>query len=235
MSRTKDGFRLREQSKSALVAILGISRHAALEFADRMMASGVVEQRDDVFMLTPADIWCFASGEWLGAGAGELVKDRRRQWMLWREAEAPSDVIFETADSKTAAASVDLFPGRRGAVIQGIAASPGVARGLARKLTDPSDAAALREGGILVARSTDPSWTPLFLGAQGLIFEIGGYLSHGAIAAREFGIPAVVNIRNGFDSIPEGANLVVDGDRGVVRIQDKRIGNDHPENWWVGR
>ena len=229
LSRTEDGFRLREQSKSALVAILGISRHAALEFADRMTASGVLERRDDVFMLTPADIWCFAAGEWSGAGAPELVADRRRQWMLWREAAPPSDVIFETADSQTAAPAVDSFPRHRGAVMQGIAASPGVACGLARKLTEPSDAAALREGGILVARSTDPSWTPLFLGAQGLVFEIGGYLSHGAIVAREFGIPAVVNIRNGFDSIPAGANLVVDGDRGLVTIQDGRSGDVQAE------
>jgi pyruvate,water dikinase len=62
------------------------------------------------------------------------------------------------------------------------------------------------------------------LSAQGIVVEIGGYLSHGAIVAREFGIPAVVNIRDGFDSIPAGADLVVDGDRGLVTIQHGRRG-----------
>ncbi len=114
--------------------------------------------------------------------------------------------------------------------MQGIAASPGVATGVARKLHEPSDAAALREGGILVARSTDPSWTPLFFGAQGIVTEIGGYLSHGAIVAREFGIPAVINVRGGFDAIPQGTKLVVDGDSALVTIRDKRIGDVGAEN-----
>ena len=219
MRRTEEGFRLREQSKSALVAIFGVSRHVALAFGDRMAASGILERRDDVFMLTPADILAFVHGDWSGAGARELVSDRREQLKRWRDAEPPADVIFESADAKTTPAPISSVPAKRGGVRQGIAASPGVASGFARKLSVPTDAAALREGGILVARSTDPSWTPLFLSAQGIVVEIGGYLSHGAIVAREFGIPAVVNVRGVFDAIAGGAAVVVDGDRGQVTIR----------------
>ena len=71
---------------------------------------------------------------------------------------------------------------------------------------------------ILVTPSTDPGWTPLFLRAGGLVMETGGYLSHGAIVAREFGIPAVVNIPGVLDRVHDGDKLLVDGNRGIVAV-----------------
>ena len=75
----------------------------------------------------------------------------------------------------------------------------------------------MKHGEILVAPSTDPAWTPLFLKAGGLVMETGGYLSHGAIVAREFGIPAVVNIPGILMQLEEGETIEVDGDHGKVR------------------
>ena len=72
-------------------------------------------------------------------------------------------------------------------------------------------------GAILVAPSTDPSWTPVFLKASALVMETGGYMSHGAIVAREFGIPAVVNLPGILEEVRSGDSLEVDGNRGVVR------------------
>jgi pyruvate,water dikinase len=69
---------------------------------------------------------------------------------------------------------------------------------------------------VLVAPSTDPGWTPLFLRASAIVMETGGYLSHGAVVAREFGIPAVVNVRDAMIQIRDGDRLRVDGDNGVV-------------------
>lgn len=69
---------------------------------------------------------------------------------------------------------------------------------------------------VLVAPSTDPGWTPLFLRASAIVMETGGYLSHGAVVAREFGIPAVVNVRDAMIQIRDGNRLQVDGDKGVV-------------------
>jgi rifampicin phosphotransferase len=97
----------------------------------------------------------------------------------------------------------------------GIAASRGSATGPARVVLDPTGAH-LVPGEILVAPSTDPGWTPLFLTAGGLVMEMGGANSHGAVVAREYGIPAVVGVPNATATIATGEQLTVDGTRGLV-------------------
>jgi pyruvate,water dikinase len=101
---------------------------------------------------------------------------------------------------------------------RGIAASPGWARGPARLIHRPHEGGKLARGGILVASTTDPAWTPLFLLADALVVETGGYLSHGAIVAREFGIPAIVNVPGVMAAIPDGSGLAVDGNAGMVSL-----------------
>lgn len=220
VARAEEGYRLREHTKSALVAVAsGVTRHFALEFGNRFAARGVLEQRDDVFMLMLFDLWSLANGDWSGEGARELVEDRRAQWEVWRASDPPPDVIIE--DVSGASVTAPKRAEASGAVLRGLAASPGVACGKARKLRNPDEAARLREGGVLVARTTDPGWTPLFLLAQGIVVETGGYLSHGAIVAREFGVPAVVNIRGVFDLIVDGDDILVDGDNGTVAVTER--------------
>jgi pyruvate,water dikinase len=215
VARAEDGFRLREQTKSALVAVAsGLTRRFALEFGNRFAARSLIERREDIFMLTMMDVWALATGEWSGEGARELIEDRRIQWVAWRTSDPPPDVILETAEGTASMTPPEIV--RIGNAMKGLAASPGVARGRARKLHNPNEAERLRDGGILIARATDPGWTPLFLLAQGIVVEMGGYLSHGAIVAREFGVPAVVNIPSVFDYLENGADIVVDGDRGIV-------------------
>lgn len=101
--------------------------------------------------------------------------------------------------------------------MQGVATGTGRARGKVRRLRHPSEGLALQPGEILVAPSTDPGWTPLFLKAAGLIVETGGYLSHGAIVAREFALPAVVNLPGVVDLLADGEEVEVDGYSGTVR------------------
>lgn len=108
--------------------------------------------------------------------------------------------------------------------IEGWAASPGVARGRVRVLSSLADGAKLEPGDILVARSTDPSWTPLFLIAGGIILEEGGPLSHAAIVAREFGLPAVLNVTGAMRHLAEGSEVEVDGTAGVVIRIDALVG-----------
>lgn len=98
----------------------------------------------------------------------------------------------------------------------GTAASAGEITGHARVVTDPVGAH-LEPGEILVAPSTDPGWTPLFLTAGGLVMEMGGSNSHGAVVAREYGIPAVVGVRDAVARIETGDVITVDGSMGVVR------------------
>jgi pyruvate,water dikinase len=99
--------------------------------------------------------------------------------------------------------------------LAGIAASAGTATGLARVVLEPAGAR-LDPGEILVAPSTDPGWTPLFLTAGGLVMEMGGANSHGAVVAREYGIPAVVGVPGATTSIVTGQRITVDGTRGLV-------------------
>jgi len=104
--------------------------------------------------------------------------------------------------------------------LHGIAASPGQVGGRARILYHPDEGRNLQAGEVLVAPSTDPAWTPLFLRARAVVMETGGYLSHGAIVAREFGIPAVVNIPGLLKHVENGQLLTVDGNRGLVTLGD---------------
>ena len=86
-------------------------------------------------------------------------------------------------------------------------------------MLDPHQAK-LARGEILIAPSTDPGWTPLFLTASGLVMELGGPMSHGAVVAREYGIPAVVGLPHATERIPDGSMIEVDGASGVVRMLD---------------
>lgn len=87
------------------------------------------------------------------------------------------------------------------------------------RLIDRPEAAAFQPGDVLVARATDPAWTPIFLAASAIVVENGGYLSHGAIVAREFGIPAVVNLPGIRSEVRSGQMITVDGDHGAVLLE----------------
>jgi pyruvate,water dikinase len=97
-----------------------------------------------------------------------------------------------------------------------------VVTGKARVVLDPASAH-LEPGEILVAPSTDPGWTPLFLTAGGLVMEMGGPMSHGAIVAREYGIPAVVGVPDATERVETGQRITVDGSGGIVGFDKKAI------------
>jgi pyruvate,water dikinase len=105
-------------------------------------------------------------------------------------------------------------------VLSGIAGSSGRVEGRARIVFDPAAALLSHDGqDILVVPFTDVSWTPLFMGVGGVVAETGGQLSHSAIVAREYGLPAVVNVKNATRLIREGQRVIVDGTRGKVYLQ----------------
>nr|MBC8444852.1 hypothetical protein [Chloroflexota bacterium] len=100
-------------------------------------------------------------------------------------------------------------------VLRGDPVSPGVVEGVVRVVTDPR-AAQLVPGEILVCPGTDPSWTPLFLAAGGLVMEVGGMMTHGAVVAREYGLPAVVGVHEATQRLRTGQRVRVDGSSGQV-------------------
>lgn len=224
---------MRESGKSALVMLIEPFRDVLLEVGRRLMAAGHLEKIADVFHLAVIDLEVFLLGEWDGRGAAELATDRREQRQRWLEEGPPADVIICSTDGQPADLPptwASIPPPKRpeahtavdDLTLQGTGASGGLASGVARIIRHPREGSRLRPGEILVAPSTDPGWTPLFLRAAAVVMEVGGYLSHGAIVAREYGLPAVVNIPGLLSRVRDGQRLSVDGDRGLVICERSR-------------
>jgi rifampicin phosphotransferase len=152
-------------------------------------------------------------GELGEADASALIERRRAAFdaEIIRRGRGDSPPTFLVGE---AAADAPAGGGR----LQGQGISAGVVTGIARIVASPDQGARLRPGDILVARATDPGWTPLFGCVDGLVLELGGMLSHGAIVAREYGLPAVVNVPGATTRLVDGQSITVDGGRGVIFV-----------------
>ena len=162
------------------------------------------------------------------------IRRRRAQFAEWRQTPAPplrdprgeviglrSVSVDAVVHEGEATESNDAAESDGPSALRGIAASAGVAEGVAHVADSPAVGREIQSGQILVARFTDPGWTPIFPLAAAVVTEIGGVLSHGAIVAREFGIPAVVNVQKATEIIRSGDTLRVDGSNGEVTILDR--------------
>nr|MDQ2715872.1 PEP-utilizing enzyme [Chloroflexota bacterium] len=227
-ARARRAASQREAGKSTMVALLEPLRKIALEIGRRMLETGVLHERADVFFLTWFDLVAFLQSAWDGQGARALVTDRQAQRRAWLT-ETPPDIFIRDAkgrpaelltaqETPSAAPHAGEQASSNARELHGVGASPGQASGRARIIRHPDEGQLLQAGEVLVAPSTDPGWTPLFLRACAVVMETGGYLSHGAIVAREFGLPAVVNVPNLLEIVQNGQLLEVDGDRGRITL-----------------
>jgi pyruvate,water dikinase len=217
LHRVRLGAALREQAKSACVASMEPLRKIGLEVGRRLVAAGELEDVDDVWQLTLAELEAYLEGIWGGRGAAALAADRKDAWVKWQSEPPPADLITCSPEGQQTVRAKNVHSPSLGEdTWQGTLAAPGYARGSARILLDPSDGDRLQAGDILVAPSTDPGWTPLFLRAAAIVMETGGYLSHGAVVAREFGLPAVINIPGLLTQLQDGDELIVDANASLV-------------------
>jgi phosphohistidine swiveling domain-containing protein len=200
---------LREQPKFQIMRIFAIGRAMIAPVGAALAERGLLDAPDDIFFLTLPEARRAVAGADLRATVAERRATYRRE--LARR-HVPRVLLSDGTDAET------LLPSSAEGGIRGTPASPGVARGVARVILSPAGAR-LEPGEVLVAPSTDPGWTPLFLTASALVMEMGGMMSHGAVVAREYGIPAVVGVPDATGRIASGARVVVDGSAGTVAVE----------------
>ena len=210
----------REAARSALIDNLDAVRHLADGAMALLRQRGVLhadEGRDALQHLFLWEIDSACQGSLAAASLRARLLDRQARFARWQAETAPEYLLIQP-DGQRAAGVLPASPiptdGQRW---RGVATGAGVARGRVRRIRHPAEGVALQAGEILLAPATDPGWTPLFLKAGGLVVETGGYLSHAAIVAREFALPAVVNLPGIMEALQDGEWVEVDGGRGVVR------------------
>jgi pyruvate,water dikinase len=203
---------MREAPKFHVVRIFARGRAILAPVGAALAANGRIATADDIWFLTLPD----ARRALAGADVRALVAERRAEYRREeRRRHIPRVLMSDGTDAEAAFAA----PAADGA-IRGTPASPGTARGVAHVMLSPAGAR-LEPGEVLVAPATDPGWTPLFLTASALVMEMGGMMSHGAVVAREYGIPAVVGVPDATTRIATGEHVVVDGSAGTVALEGR--------------
>jgi pyruvate,water dikinase len=175
----------------------------------RWAASGFLEEPGDIFLLTRDHLLASLEGKLSSHEARTWINKYKRMKACYRNFEPPLTI--------GRGARAPEIP-TKAAVYKGVACSAGRAMGKAKVVRELGEADRLKKGEILVAPYTNPGWTPLFNLAGGIVTEEGGLISHGAIVAREYGIPTVLQVREATKIFQDGQTLCVDGDKGVVEL-----------------
>jgi rifampicin phosphotransferase len=211
---------LRERPKFDLVRVVALARRVLRDAGADLVRAGALDDADDAFFLTPEQIR--RGGDLRAAAASARAEYERelRRRRVPRVLTSTGEAFYDAGDVRAAgvvgaADDVRAEAAADGATLTGTAVSAGVAAGRVRVVEDPVSAR-LDPGDVLVARATDPGWTPLFLAAGALVTEVGGVMSHGSVVAREYGIPAVVGVQDATTRLRPGEPVRVDGSAGTV-------------------
>jgi pyruvate,water dikinase len=201
-----------------LVRYSGSLRRLLLAIGGRFAAHEILDRAADIFYLRRREIEDLLAGPTVTTDRTmirSLVSSRQEEHRRLLALPAPPRLLAELPDGRCVPFEPEV---QSGEILRGFGASPGRIGGRARVLHDIGRAGDLEPGEILVTRTTDIGWTPLFQIAAAVITEIGALASHAAIVARELGLPAVVNLDRATERIRSGDRLFVDGWAGTVRI-----------------
>ena len=206
--RTFIGYR--EYPKYTMVSRYFVYKRALLEEAERLVQAHVLQERDDIFYLTFEELHDVVRTN----RVDDLLVRRRQEAFRSNQALTPPRVLTSDGEAVTGAYRRDGVPA--GALV-GLPVSTGIVEGRARVVLDMAEAD-LEPGDILVTAHTDPSWSPLFVSINGLVTEVGGLMTHGAVIAREYGLPAVVGVEHATRLIHDGQQIRVNGTHGYIEI-----------------
>ncbi|MEV6719653.1 rifamycin-inactivating phosphotransferase [Streptomyces xanthochromogenes] len=200
----------REYPKYGIVTRSFVYKRALMREAERLVAAEVIPEQEDIFYLTFEELRAAADSHRVD---DRLIRQRKDDFRAY-QALTPPRVLTSDGEAVTGAYRRDDVP--VGALV-GLPVSAGTVEGRARVILDMADAD-LEAGDILVTTFTDPSWSPLFVGIAGLVTEVGGLMTHGAVIAREYGLPAVVGVDRATGLIRDGQRIRVHGTEGYIEI-----------------
>ncbi|HEX6540421.1 MAG TPA: rifamycin-inactivating phosphotransferase, partial [Ktedonobacterales bacterium] len=206
--RTFIGYR--EYPKYGMISRYFIYKQALLEEAERLVRAHVLREKEDIFYLTFQELQDVVR---TNQADDQLINQRKDAFRSYQSLTPPRVL---TSDGEVVAGSYRRKNLPAGALV-GLPVSSGIVEGRARVILDMAEAD-LEPGDILVTAHTDPSWTPLFVTIKGLVTEVGGLMTHGAVIAREYGLPAVVGVEHATRLIQDGQRIRVHGTDGYVEI-----------------
>ncbi|MFB5675089.1 phosphoenolpyruvate synthase [Paenibacillus terreus] len=200
----------REYPKYGMVNRYFVYKQALLKEAEQLVQAGVIHEKEDIYYLSFAELHEAVRTNKLDH---QIISKRKDEYKLY-EKLTPPRVLTSDGEIITGEYKRENLPA---GAIAGLAVSSGVIEGRARVILNMEDAN-LEDGDILVTSFTDPSWTPLFVSFKGLVTEVGGLMTHGAVIAREYGLPAVVGVENATKLIKDGQRIRVHGTEGYIEI-----------------
>ncbi|WP_152391992.1 phosphoenolpyruvate synthase [Paenibacillus guangzhouensis] len=200
----------REYPKYGMVNRYFVYKQALLKEAEQLVEAGVIHEKEDIFYLTFEELHEVVRTHQLDF----RIISKRKDDYKWYEKLTPPRVITSDGEISAGEYKRENLPAD---AIVGLPVSSGVIEGRARVILNMEDAD-LEDGDILVTAFTDPSWTPLFVSIKGLVTEVGGLMTHGAVIAREYGLPAVVGVENATKRIQDGQRIRVHGTDGYIEI-----------------
>jgi len=210
LDTTKQRYAWRELCRSEMTRRFGEGRRWHRELGRRFVERGWIERQDDYYFLLIAEVVAAARGG-DGSRLRALVAERRADYEEWARLDMPL-LLFDSEIPRLTRGM------RRRAVgdLRGMCVSRGLVEGEAIVMRDPGEFRRMKRGAILVAPATDPSWTPLFTLASGVIVEVGGMLSHASTIAREYGLPALANVKGATRVLKTGDRFRLDASGGRV-------------------
>ncbi|SFL48894.1 pyruvate, water dikinase [Paenibacillus sp. 1_12] len=208
----RDLMCLREHPKYLMMQHFGLFRESILKEAQSLKQTGVLLEREDVFYLSLDELLQLTEGRPI-EHLSQIIDSRKQEYEYFRSLTPPRLMTSE-GEIITGSRSQKAAPEH---ALVGTPVSAGVVEGIARVVLRPEEAK-LNKGEILIAPYTDPGWTPLFHSCVGLVMEVGGLMTHGAVVAREYGLPAVVGIDDATKLIHDGDLIRLDGTHGYVVV-----------------